>query len=144
MNNPQYKLFVPDVEKWTRFYTLQAQGKLDPAFRVQRGGEWQTMRSVDRCLELYDPEWNKSRENKTKNQPKIVMTTETQQIVEQAKARQAMENAKRKLQGRSIKGGKPLQTGSSAKTVKRSAPFEDSLTNKKTKKSKNKKTKKRK
>ena len=70
---------------------LQAQGKLEPAFRLQRGGRWQTMRSVDRCLELYDPEWKKSRENKKSDQPKIVMASETQQIVEQAKARQAME-----------------------------------------------------
>jgi len=91
MNNPQYKLFVPDVEKWTRFYTLQAQGKLEPAFRLQRGGRWQTMRSVERCLELYDPEWKKSKENKTKDQPNLTMVSETQQIVEQAKARQAMD-----------------------------------------------------
>jgi len=121
----QYKLFVPDVEKWTRFYTLQALGKLEPAFRLQRGGRLQTMRNVDRCLELYDPDWRKSREVKKMEQPKIVMATETQQIVEQAKATQ-----KRQIQ--SIKGGKILQTGSRVKKAKRSTPFEDSLSNKNT------------
>ena len=134
MNNPQYKLFVPDVEKWTRFYTLQAQGKLEPAFRLQRGGRWQTMRSVDRCLELYDPEWKKSKENKKSDQPKIIMTSDTQQIVDQAKARQVMEEDRANaIQSQSIKGSKPRQTGSRAKTAKRIAQIEDSLSIKKTK-----------
>jgi hypothetical protein len=63
------------------------------------------------------------------DQPKIVMATETQQIVEQAKAMQ-------KRQQQSIKGRKPRQTGSRAKKAKRSTPFEDSLSNKNKKKRK--------
>jgi hypothetical protein len=120
MNNPRYKLFVPDVEKWTRFYMLQAQGKLEPAFRLQRGGRWQTMRSVDRCLELYDPEWKQSRENKKSDQPKIVMASETQQIVEQAKARQAMEvKATQKRQRQIIKNDTDnVQDGTARKKKK--------------------------
>ena len=108
----QYKLYVPDVDKWTRFYKLQAEGKLHPHFSVQRGGKSQTMYSVDRCLELYDPTWKKDKKEDKPSEPEVVIVSPTQQVVEQAKAQQ------RRLEQQSGKGKQKQQSGKEKKALK--------------------------
>ena len=93
-----YKRYVPDPQKYYRYFKLQSQGKLDPHVSIMRGGERSAMMSIDRALELYDPDWKKEVEKEKMTVPKINFVTETQQVVEQAKAmlKRERENSKQK------------------------------------------------
>ncbi len=88
----QYKLYVPDHDKFYRYYKLTASGKVDPHIAVMRGGQKTSMMSMDRILDLYDPEWRKQKpEEKCSNEPKINFVSPTEQVVQQAKALQKLE-----------------------------------------------------
>jgi hypothetical protein len=82
-----YKLYIPDSEKYYRYFKLQALGKLNPELPLTRAGERTAMMSVDRALELYDPGWKKEKSSKDKlDGPKINFVTEAQQGVMQSEA----------------------------------------------------------
>ena len=91
MNNPRYKLFVPNPDKYLRYFQLQASGMLDPYTNVMRGGRLKGSTDIDACLALYDQHHERKYDKQQPNEPRIVVTSPMEQIVEQAKARQALE-----------------------------------------------------
>ena len=104
-------MYVPDPDKWYRFYKLQAEGKLEPNISVMRGGERTAMTSIDRTLELYDPSWKKGNAEEKSDTPKFNFVSEPQQVAEQVQALL-------KLQKKGIKGevrGKNVTTSAKRK-----------------------------
>jgi hypothetical protein len=80
-----YIPYVPDTEKYYKFFKLQTRGSLDPHISIMRGGAKSGMLSIDRSLELYDPTWKKVGGNKAQL-PSINYVTDTQNVVERSKA----------------------------------------------------------
>ena len=123
MNNPQYKLFIPNPDKYLRYFQLQASGMLDPYTNVMRGGRLRGSTDIDACLALYDHHHEQKCDKIQPNEPSIVVTAPTEQIVAQAKAKQERD--------KSIKGGKTNPKAIRDKTRKRKAPPLDHFNKKK-------------
>ena len=114
MNNPQYKLFVPNPDKYLRYFQLQASGMLDLYTNVMRGGRLRGSTDVDACLALYDHNIERKHDKKQANEPSIVMTSPTEQIVTQAKAKQERQKSIKegKTKPMTIQGNKRKGNGS--------------------------------
>ena len=111
-----YKLYVPDTEKWTRYYQLQAQGK---CLISPRTGE---RMDVDSFLELYGKDYkNEPKKTKPKESPHppVIMTSPTQQVVEQAKAelKRRRKSIKEKDSPRTVTPKKKSKRSTSSQTA---------------------------
>lgn len=110
--NPS-KLYVPNPQKWVKFYKHMADGKfrLHPTNQMGGGHAAQSfIAPIDKFVDQYD--------NSTPKQPSLKLVSTTEQMVDQAKSELKREGEDLKTLAQAIKGQKRkrLQSGKTSKS----------------------------